>query len=64
MIFTRDEDEYSVYATFPTVHGEDVYECDFSICGNPVCDCSRVTIDFSPVSLSHEDEQSSTHKQD
>jgi hypothetical protein len=54
MIFTKDETAQKTFATLPGAHGEDVYECGFAICANPLCTCNRVTIQFMPVSSSHE----------
>ncbi len=55
MMFTKDDAAQKVFATLPGTSGEDVYECGFAICANPLCTCNRVTVQFLPVSPADEE---------
>ncbi len=54
MIFTKDDIVQKIFATIPGIQGNEVYECLFNMCSNPLCTCSSVTIQFVPYPLSSE----------
>lgn len=62
MLFKEDDTTQKVFATLPGHDGEELYECDFEICDNPLCMCGIVTVNFLPVSALYDDKISVAQK--
>lgn len=62
MLFKEDDTTKKVFATLPGHDGEELYECGFEICDNPLCRCGIVTVNLLPVSALNDDEVSVVQK--
>ncbi|MEM7532351.1 MAG: SEC-C domain-containing protein [Chloroflexota bacterium] len=49
MVFTKDEIENTIFATFSEEDDAYVHDCKLSICGNPLCTCNAVTVKIFPA---------------
>ena len=49
MVFTKDEIENTIFATFSAEDDAYVHDCKLSICGNPLCTCNSVTVKIFPA---------------